>query len=269
VAGGWARNAAGAAGSIGKEALEEALDGSAAIVGRSEWADTGQGASKPPRSSSPAMIDTDRRRTDVTVSRQSPALKDGSACSRTAPALIEPVAPVYKLKRMNPRARVLVALTVLALAGLALVGSVSPAAAHTRTVPPVVEPAQSVAAVAVAPPAAEPPTAATIWLAVVLVVLLGLAVAAPRRTLVVALALVLVVLALEAGVHSVHHLSDRQAGSHCAVASASVHVQGAEQPVAPDAVWIPTPLGAMTAPDVDRPGSRPLRPDEGRAPPAA
>ncbi len=55
----------------------------------------------------------------------------------------------------------------------------------------------------------------------------------------------------------------------CAVALVSTHLQGTEQPVAPDGVWSATPIGAMTTPDVDRPGSRPLRPDEGRAPPAA
>lgn len=167
------------------------------------------------------------------------------------------------------RVRALVALSVLALVGLALVGPVSPASAHTRPMPLVDEPPATVAAVAVIATPVEPPAPATIWLALVLTVFLGVAVAAPRRALVVTLALVLVLLALETGVHSVHHLSDLQAASQCAVASASTHVQGTEQPVAPDGVWVATPIGAVTTPDFDRPGSRPLRPDEGRAPPAA
>jgi len=166
------------------------------------------------------------------------------------------------------RVRVLIALSVLALVGLALVGSVSPASAHTRPTPLVEEPPASVAAVAVGATPVEPPAPATIWLALVLTAFLGVAVAAPRRALVVTLSLVLVVLALETGVHSVHHLSDCQAASQCAVALVSTHLQGTEQPVAPDGVWAATPIGAMTTPDVDRPGSRPLRPDEGRAPPA-
>ena len=167
------------------------------------------------------------------------------------------------------RVRALIALTVLALVGLALAGSVAPASAHTRPVPLVEEPPPSVAAVAVTATPVEPPAPATIWLALVLTVLLGVAVVVPRRALVVTLALVLVVLAIETGVHSVHHLSDRQAASQCAVASASTHVPGAEQPVAPDGAWIATPIGALTTPDFDRSGSRTLRPDEGRAPPAA
>ena len=180
------------------------------------------------------------------------------------------MAPVYKLGRMDLRcARALIALSVVALIGLALVGSVSPASAHTRPMLLVEESPPNVAAVAVAATPAEPPAPATIWLALVLTVFLGVAVAAPRRALGVTLALVFVVLALETGVHSVHHLSDRQAASQCAIASASTHVQGAEQPLAPDGVWVATPIGLVTTPDVDLPGSRPLRPDEGRAPPAA
>jgi hypothetical protein len=180
------------------------------------------------------------------------------------------MAPVYKLGRMDRRhAHALIALSVLALVGLAVIGSVSPASAHTRPIPLVEESPASIAAVAVTATPAEPPAPATIWLALVLTVFLGVAVAAPRRALVVTLALVLVALALETGVHSVHHLSDRQAASQCAVASVSTHVQGAEQPVVPDGVWVATPIGAMTMPDFDLPGSRPLRPDEGRAPPAA
>lgn len=180
------------------------------------------------------------------------------------------MAPVYKLGRMDRRrARTLIALSVLALVGLALVGSASVASAHTRPMPLVEQPPAAIEAVVVAATLVEPPAPATIWLALVLTVFLGVAVAAPRRALVVTLALVLLVLALETGVHSVHHLSDLQAASQCAAASASTHVQGTEQPVAPDGVWVATPICAVTTPDFDRPGSRPLRPDEGRAPPAA
>jgi hypothetical protein len=34
-------------------------------------------------------------------------------------------------------------------------------------------------------------------------------------------------------------------------------------------LWLPTPVGAVLAPDTDPPGARPQLPEEGRAPPAA
>jgi hypothetical protein len=83
------------------------------------------------------------------------------------------------------------------------------------------------------------------------------------------LALVVGLLALELGIHSVHHLGDRQAASQCDVASASTHVHGATPQAPTCAPWVPTLLGAVLAPEAGQPGGRLIRPDEGRAPPAA
>ena len=96
---------------------------------------------------------------------------------------------------------------------------------------------------------------------------MGFAIGAPRRALYVALVLVIATFAVEAGVHSVHHLADRQATMHCALSLASAHVQGAsaEPSVTP---WVPIAVATVTIVDAVRPGASPLRPDEGRAPPA-
>jgi hypothetical protein len=110
------------------------------------------------------------------------------------------------------------------------------------------------------------PLAPTLALAVAL----GGALIARRRGLVGALALGLVVLAVETGVHSVHHLADQQAAAECTVALASANVHGtAEGPPATHAMWISVPVGVIVALALERPGARPLRPDEGRAPPTA
>lgn len=118
-------------------------------------------------------------------------------------------------------------------------------------------------------PSATPPASATVWLGLALAGLLGAAVLAPRRALVAVLLLALAVFAVEAGVHSVHHLTDRHAASQCVIASASVQVLGTEEPLAPEAVHVEAPTSRVVAVESDRLGSRPLRPDEGRAPPAA
>jgi MYXO-CTERM domain-containing protein len=64
-----------------------------------------------------------------------------------------------------------------------------------------------------------------VWLAVALI---GLAAAARwrRRGAATLTALALVVLAFETGLHSVHHLGDEAAASHCTVASASSQLAG-------------------------------------------
>jgi hypothetical protein len=172
--------------------------------------------------------------------------------------------------------RTLVAPTILIIVGLMLMGVASSAWAHNRPAPLAEGPGPSLdAPEPAAPPtplpsvAPEPPAAATGWLALVLTLALSVGVVAPRRALALALVLVLGVLAVETGVHSVHHLADRQAASECAVASVSAHVHGAAQASAPDVTWVPTPIGTAPPLAVDRPGSRSIRPDEGRAPPAA
>ena len=186
----------------------------------------------------------------------------------------------------HPR-RPLALLMMLVAAGM-LLGSVTTALAHVRSVPaaPAVshEPAPAVAPKvgAVEAPTVgsgvepvrlasiqAPPTAAPLWAAVMLALLLGAATVVPRRVLIAALVLLLLVGGFEASVHSVHHLADQRAAAHCAVAVASAHVQGASDPLAVPEMWVPTPIGAVVASEPDRPGARALRPDEGRAPPSA
>ena len=186
----------------------------------------------------------------------------------------------------HPR-RLLVLLMVL-VATSALLGSATTALAHVRSAPvtPAVaqEPAPAIASSVTASPAPDiassvvairvnpiPTQSATApaWAVLILALLVGVTLLAPRRVLIVALVLVLAVIAVEEGVHSVHHLADQRAASHCAVAAASAHVQGAAEPLAVPAVWVPTPIGTVVASEPDQPGSRPLRPDEGRAPPSA
>jgi hypothetical protein len=163
-------------------------------------------------------------------------------------------------------------LTLAAVLAIALLAGSTGAWAH-----PVVEVVTAVEAEP--PPAAAPPAliapvetpATTMPGALVLslaLVVAGVA-AAPRRALALALVLVLGVLALELGIHSVHHLGDRQAASQCDVASASTHVHGATPQAPTCGPWVPTILGAVLAPESGQPGARITRPDEGRAPPAA
>jgi hypothetical protein len=115
--------------------------------------------------------------------------------------------------------------------------------------------------------AAPAPDLTVVWLLGVLVVALVLGGRrSPRRAVTLGIAVLLALLAFESGVHAVHHLDNP--GAHCAVASASVHVPGAE--FAPlDAGPI---LRVATDPlPVVEPSALParfIRPDEGRAPPA-
>jgi hypothetical protein len=190
----------------------------------------------------------------------------------------------------DPR-RLLVLLMALVAAGAPL-GPATTAQAHVRAAPvtapatpPVAqEPAPAITSSVTASPASDvapgsaalridpipaPSSTAPVWAALLLPLLVGVTLVAPRRVLIEALVLVLAVIAVEEGVHSVHHLADQRAASHCAVAAASAHVQGAAEPVPVPVVWTPTPIATVVASDPDRPGSRPLRPDEGRAPPSA
>ena len=57
--------------------------------------------------------------------------------------------------------------------------------------------------------------------------------------------------------------------TECTVATAIAQVHGTTEQVPAHDLWLPTPVGEVLAPETDRPGARPLRPDEGRAPPAA
>ena len=142
-----------------------------------------------------------------------------------------------------------------------LAASATSVSAHPRAVAPV-DAVEVVPAPATPPPHPLVPTVA-------LAVTLGMALTARRRVLVAVLALVLLVLAVETGVHAVHHLTDQRGAADCVVAMASANVQGtAASPPPACALWIPDPVGTVVAPAPERPGARPLRPDEGRAPPA-
>jgi hypothetical protein len=92
---------------------------------------------------------------------------------------------------------------------------------------------------------------------------------AARRGLALALLVVLLALPFETGVHSVHHLGDRAGHAHCAVASVGAHLVGvaADEPIVDV-----TPLvlaGRVDVRPVTVRESSVLRPDTGRAPPAA
>jgi hypothetical protein len=177
--------------------------------------------------------------------------------------------------------RTLAAPTIVTIVGVLILGAATSAWAHVR--PTAVADASLTEApkrvldaptwpehpLALNTGAAAPPAPATLALTVVLTLALGLGIVAPRRTLVVALLFVLGVLSVETGVHSVHHLADRQAAADCAVASATAHVHGVTQVTAPDAIWVATPIGLAPLLAVDRLARRPGRPDAGRAPPAA
>jgi hypothetical protein len=90
----------------------------------------------------------------------------------------------------------------------------------------------------------------------------------PRRLVTVVIALTLLVFAFESGLHSIHHLGNDRASSHCAVAWASAHLAIASAEV---------PAAMLVLPAVDEAGggepaalsSWLFRPDAGRAPPSA
>jgi len=89
-----------------------------------------------------------------------------------------------------------------------------------------------------------------------------------KRAAVLSLAMTLAAFALEAAVHSVHHLSDADAAARCVVLSASQHVDGAglELPVVAAPVLAPHAMlsdGVESAPRPER-----FRVDAGRAPPS-
>jgi hypothetical protein len=116
---------------------------------------------------------------------------------------------------------------------------------------------------------AAPTPGAVPWALVLSVAALALVGARrPRRALAVALILVVAVFAFESGVHSVHHLGDRDRGEHCAIAAASQHVAGTEVDVVFGADALPvTPQLAATNALFER--VRLIGPDQGRAPPVS
>jgi hypothetical protein len=168
-----------------------------------------------------------------------------------------------------------VAVLTLMLAVLALPIGPPPVSAHVRareaaaaTTPPV---KIRVDVRRIAPPGpATPgvPAHAPLWPSAMLAAAVLLVVATPRRALAMALLLILAVFAAETAVHSVHHLTDQQP-SRCVAASASAHVHGtALDPPAELLLCPPARAGAVVTIASAFPGSRSLRPDEGRAPPS-
>ena len=115
---------------------------------------------------------------------------------------------------------------------------------------------------------AAPTPPAVPWPLVLSVVALALIAARrPRPALAVALILVVAVFAFESGVHSVHHLGDRDRGEHCALAAASQHLAGAEVDVVVAAQTLPLSRQLAT-PSALIERVRLIGPDQGRAPPA-
>ena len=116
---------------------------------------------------------------------------------------------------------------------------------------------------------AAPMPAAVPWPLVLSVAVLALiGVRRPRPALAVALILLVAVFAFESGVHSVHHLGDRDRGEHCALAAASQHLAGAEVDVVMVVETLPlTRLLAATDALTER--VRLIGPDQGRAPPVS
>ena len=169
-------------------------------------------------------------------------------------------------------------LTLAALLAIALLAGSTGAWAHPVVVEVVtVEAEPSTAAeptTAAAPPVLVAPvdTRAT-TMPVALVLSLALAVAggaaAPRRALALTLVLVLSVLALEPGIHSVHHLGDLQAASQCE-SPRSRRTCTAPLPQAPPrGRGCPRPSAPCLASEFGQPRRPSIRPDEGRAPPTA
>jgi hypothetical protein len=160
---------------------------------------------------------------------------------------------------------------VLILLALVL-WSVTAAAAHPGRAPEAAEPDVVRAAVADASETLSAlavrglPWAAAVWTLVGLTALALAVRRAPRRTGSLLLGLLLALLAFDTGVHAVHHLDDPDA--RCAVASASVHVPGAE--AVPVDAALAVLLATGTPPIAESPvlPIRFIRPDEGRAPPA-
>jgi len=156
----------------------------------------------------------------------------------------------------------LLALTVLVLAG--------PAAAHVATpaVPAVVLPATEVPATMPALTTVATPPAPPWYLPAALALGALAAWHRPRRVVVVMLALLLCVFAFENALHSVHHGFDPQQQEECTLAVASAHLTAvqADDP-GPSSVVLPV-VGRVEAAPPAPTSTRFLSPDQGRAPPS-
>jgi hypothetical protein len=149
---------------------------------------------------------------------------------------------------------------------VALLATCVPAQAHesiTDTLAPLaLPPSLGPEALIAAGPALD-----SVWLAAVAAVIIAVALARHRRAFAVACASLLLLVAFEAGLHSVHHLTDKPE-SQCVIASASAHA-GA---LTVDRVTFERPAEAAAPLSVTlatRASVRPAAPDLGRAPPIA
>ena len=164
-------------------------------------------------------------------------------------------------------------LTALSLLALAILAGSAPALAHGPTAPvldlhhhPIAHSSR----------VALPPAVLLTGLLLVIGLALLAGLVAWRRTgrrargraVALALSLLLTVFAVEAAVHSVHHLADRAAAAECSVLASSQHLAwGSADPVDTGR----PPLDVTTAPLVrsdDAPRGPLHRPVQGRAPPA-
>lgn len=147
-----------------------------------------------------------------------------------------------------------------------------PASAHGPGVEPIpsVEPAPP-GELSVLPGSvlsAPPPDPGLPWPALAVVVAAASLVwVRPRRTIALALVLLLAIFAFEDAVHSVHHGFDQATASSCAVAAvgAQLSVTAADDADVCEIILAIVALAA--APSVTDPMTRPASPDRGRAPP--
>jgi hypothetical protein len=104
--------------------------------------------------------------------------------------------------------------------------------------------------------------------AVVIAAAAALAWLRPRRTMAIALVLLLAIFALEDAVHSVHHGFDQAQATSCAVAAVGAHLTATTDSGA-DPCEILLAVAALSAPPrASSPAARSTGPDLGRAPPS-
>jgi hypothetical protein len=165
----------------------------------------------------------------------------------------------------RPLAFILLVALSLALASPALahpVAGASPAAALTPG-------ALVVAPVLDETIAAAPSGPSTPWTVIGLLGGLALAVGiGRRRALVLALAVVILFLAFETGLHSTHHLGNPDDASHCVVASTSAQLSADVAPDHIQSLVAPAPTAPAPALVTPATGTRAVAPDAGRGPPS-
>lgn len=162
-------------------------------------------------------------------------------------------------------------LVVLAILWLGMSGAL-PAAAHS----PVVESISPVEPAAAGEPSAlpgwvlsAPPAEPGLpWPALAVVVAAAaLAWVRPRRTIALALVLLLAIFTFEDAVHSVHHGFDQAQASSCTVAAVGAQLSATAVDGADPCEVILAIVALATSPSITDPITRSASPDRGRAPP--